>query len=111
MAESVRRNDSTFRWRSAPLVVNDVVVIGSYVMDIINHTMPAHKENQPGDVRGFNVRTGEQLWIFHTVPREGEPGNDTWLTPPNEDRASWASPAADEKLGYIYLPLSTPTSD
>ena len=114
------RTVETFRWRSAPLVVNDVVVIGSFVLDIINHTMPAHKENQPGDVRGFDVRTGEQLWIFHTVPREGEPGNDTWLTPPSEDRASWeytgntnmwASPAADEELGYVYLPLSTPTSD
>ncbi len=114
------RTVETFRWRSAPLVVNDVVVIGSFVMDIINHTMPARKENQPGDVRGFDVRTGEQLWISHTIPREGEPGNETWLTPPNEDRASWeytgntnmwASPAGDEELGYVYLPLSTPTSD
>ena len=114
------RTVESFGWRSAPLVVNDVVIVGSFVMDIINHTMPALKENQPGDVRGFDVRTGEQLWIFHTIPREAEPGNDTWLTPPNEDRASWeytgntnmwASPAADEELGYVYLPLSTPTSD
>ena len=114
------RTVETFRWRSAPVVVRDVVIIGSYVQDITSNTMPALKEMQPGDVRGFDVRTGEQLWIFHTIPREAEPGNDTWLTPPNEDRASWeytgntnmwASPAADEELGYVYLPLSTPTSD
>ena len=78
----------SFRWRSAPLVVNDVVVIGSAIGDIINATMPARKEMPPGDVRGFDVRTGEQLWIFHTIAREGEPGNETWLTGLNEDRAS-----------------------
>ena len=102
------RSVSEFVWRSAPLVVNDVVVVGSANTDFVNETMPARKEMAPGDVRGFNVRTGEQLWIFHTVPQEGEVGNDTWLTGPNEDRASWeytgntnmwAWPSADEELG------------
>ena len=110
----------SFRWRSAPIVVNDVIVVGSAINDITNHTMPALKEMPPGDVRGFDVRSGEQLWIFHTIAREGEPGNETWLTALTEDRASWeytgntnmwASPSADEELGYVYLPLSTPTSD
>ena len=114
------RTVESFRWRSAPVVVNDVVIIGSAIGDIISATMPALKEMPPGDVRGFDVRTGEQLWIFHTIAREGEPGNETWLTPPDEDRASWeysgntnmwASPSGDAELGYVYLPLSTPTSD
>ncbi|MCE2541114.1 MAG: pyrroloquinoline quinone-dependent dehydrogenase [Acidobacteria bacterium] len=114
------RTVDSFRWRSAPLVVNDVIVVGSLIGDITSHTMPALKEMPPGDVRGFDVRTGEQLWIFHTIPREGEPGNETWLSALNEDRASWeytgntnmgAAPAGDEELGYVYLPLSTPTSD
>ena len=114
------RTVEQFRWRSAPLVVNDIVVIGSMIGDIVSHTMPALKTMPPGDVRGFDVRTGEQRWIFHTIPREGEAGNDTWLTALSEDRASWeytgntnmwASPSADEELNYVYLPLSTPTSD
>ncbi len=114
------RRVETFRWRSAPIVVGDIVVVGSAIGDIVSHTMPALKTMPPGDVRGFDVRTGEQRWIFRTIPREGEPGNETWLTALNEDRASWeytgntnmwASPAADEELGYVYLPLSTPTSD
>ncbi len=114
------RTVESFGWRSAPIVANDVVIIGSAIGDIVSSTMPALKEMPPGDVRGFDVRTGEQLWIFHTIAREGEPGNETWLTPPDEDRASWeytgntnmwASPSADEELGYVYLPLSTPTSD
>ncbi len=110
----------SFRWRSAPLVVNDIVVVGSMIGDITNSTMAALKEMPPGDIRGFDVRTGEQRWIFHTIPKEGEPGNETWLSAINEDRASWeytgntnmwASPSADEELGYVYIPLSTPTSD
>ena len=114
------REVEQFRWRSAPLVVNDMVIIGSMIGDIVSNTMPALKTMPPGDVRGFDVRTGEQRWIFHTIPREGEAGNETWLTALNEDRASWeytgntnmwASPSADEELNYVYLPLSTPTSD
>ena len=114
------RRVESFRWQSAPLVVNDIIVVGSLIGDIVSHTMPALKEMPPGDVRGFDVRTGEQRWIFHTIPHEGEAGNETWLTALNEDRASWeytgntnmwASPSGDEELGYVYLPLSTPTSD
>ena len=114
------RTVTEFRWRSAPLVVNDVVIVGSAISDVTNDDMLARKEMPPGDVRGFDVRTGEQLWIFHTVPQEGEVGNETWLTRTDEDQASWeytgntnmwAWPSADEELGYVYLPLSTPTND
>ena len=114
------RTVTEFGWRSAPLVVNDVVIVGSAISDIINDEMLARKEMPPGDVRGFDVRTGEQLWIFHTVPQAGEVGNETWLTRTDEDQASWeytgntnmwAWPSADEELGYVYLPLSTPTND
>ena len=107
-------------WRSPPIVVNDVIVVGSNIRDISNATQPAMKASRPGYVRGFDVRTGEQLWTFHTIPREGEFGNETWLTNPDEDRPSWAYtgntnmwawPAGDEELGYVYLPLSTPTGD
>ena len=114
------RRVETFVWRSAPIVVRDIIVIGSAMTDIVSQGQPALKTMPPGDVRGFDVRTGEQRWIFHTIPQEGAFGNDTWLTAPNEDRASWeytgntnmwAWPSADEELGYVYLPLSTPTSD
>ena len=114
------REVDTFSWGSPPIVVNGVVIIGSAISDVTNNTMPAMKEMPPGDVRGFDARSGEQLWSFHTVPREGEPGNETWLTALNQDRASWeytgntnmwAWASADEELGYVYIPLSTPTND
>ena len=115
-----RGDVDSFTWRSAPQVVSGVVVIGSYINDFLSAVQPATKRAKPGDVRGYDVRTGELLWTFHTVPQEGEFGNETWGTDPNEDRPSWAytghtnmwgSPSGDEELGYVYLPLSTPTND
>ena len=109
-----------FYWNGAPLVVNDVIIVGSYVQDITTNQLPANKESPRGDVRGYDVRTGAQLWTFHTIPREGEFGVETWGIDPEGDRASWeysgntnmwAHPSGDEELGYVYLPLSTPTND
>ena len=114
------RDVDTFGWGSPPIVVADVVVIGSSIMDVVSPTMPALKRAAPGDVRGFDVRTGEQVWSFRTVPQEGEFGNETWLTAIDQDRPSWeysgntnmwAWASADAELGYVYLPLSTPTND
>ncbi len=109
-----------FYWNSAPVVVNDVVVVGSYVDDVTTNQRVANKEAPRGDVRGFDVRTGERLWTFHTIPRENEFGVETWGADPVDDRVSWeysgntnmwAHPTGDPELGTVYLPLSTPTND
>ena len=75
---------------------------------------PSSKTNVKGYIRGYDARTGKRLWIFHTVPRPGEFGHDTWL----EDSASytgntgvWAQMSADEELGLAYLPTELPTHD
>ena len=107
-------------WNSAPLVINDVIIVGSFVLDYTTNQQPATKQSARGDVRGYDVRTGEHLWTFHTIPREGEFGVETWGIDPQGDRASWeysgntnmwAAPSGDPELGYVYLPLSTPTND
>ncbi len=109
-----------FYWNAAPIIVNDVIIIGSYVEDITTNQRVANKESPRGDVRGFDVRTGERVWTFHTIPRENEFGVETWGIDPVDDRASWeysgntnmwAHPTGDEELGIVYLPLSTPTND
>ncbi|MYK88150.1 MAG: PQQ-binding-like beta-propeller repeat protein [Acidobacteria bacterium] len=109
-----------FYWNSAPVIVNDVVVIGSYVEDITTNQRIANKQSPRGDVRGFDVRTGEHLWTFHTIPLENEFGVETWGVDPVDDRVSWeysgntnmwAHPTGDPELGIVYLPLSTPTND
>jgi len=72
------------------------------------------REIPPGDVRGFDVRTGKLLWTFKTIPEAGEPGVETWEKDSWKEAGNanvWAPMSADEELGYVYLPVSTPTND
>src|SRR6202050_5786576 len=71
-----------------------------------------HRPSPPGDVRGFEVATGRLLWTFHTVAQGEEPGAETWEKDSWKQTGHtnvWAPISADEQLGYIYLPVSTPT--
>lgn len=94
---------------SAPMVVGDVVVVGSSIMD-----RPRKKQSPPGHVRGFDVRTGKRRWIFHSIPKKGEFGSDTWEDGSGEYSGNtnvWTLMSADPELGYVYLPFGTPTND
>ena len=53
------------------------------------------------------------MWIFHTVPRRGEFGSETWENGFVErlQRGVWAAMSADLELGYVYLPAETPATD
>jgi quinoprotein glucose dehydrogenase len=65
-------------------------------------------------VRGFDVRTGKRLWIFHTIPKKGELGYDTWLNGSAEytgNTGVWTQITVDEELGLVYLPVESPTND
>jgi quinoprotein glucose dehydrogenase len=96
---------------STPVVVKDVVIVGSAMkegMTVVTH------DNSKGQVRAFDVRTGKQLWTFHTIPRPGEFGNDTWLDnswETNGNTGVWTQISVDEELGLVYLPVESPTSD
>ena len=104
---------NTFAWNSPnPTVVKDVIVIGG------QPTGPGPGGGAPvslaGDIRGYDVRTGKQLWVFHTVPREGEPGTETWENESwrnNGKTKAWSAFSADEQLGYVYVPLSAANND
>ncbi|MYK09862.1 MAG: PQQ-binding-like beta-propeller repeat protein, partial [Acidobacteriia bacterium] len=67
-----------------PTIIGDVAVVGNQIQDgppgkDARRGGPNWKENWPvGDVRGYDIRTGKRLWTFHTIPQEGEFGNDTW---------------------------------
>ena len=97
---------------SAPTIAKGVVIIGAA------HTAgntPRIKSNVKGYVRGFDVKTGKRLWIFHTIPLKGEFGYDTWLKPGSAEAAgntgAWAQISADEELGLAYLGIELPTGD
>ena len=96
---------------ATPCVTKDVVIVGAA------HSQggwPRHHHNVVGYVRGFDVRTGNRLWIFHTIPKKGEFGYDTWLNGSAEQNGNtgmWAQVSADEELGLAYLPIEEPTGD
>lgn len=68
----------------------------------------------PGHVRAFDVRSGAQRWIFHTIPQPGEPGYETW--PPDAwltagGANSWAGMAVDAARGIVYIPTGSASPD
>src|SRR5262245_24653863 len=96
---------------STPTVVKDVVLIGSAMKE--GMTVKTHN-NTKGLARAFDVRTGKLLWTFHTIPKPGEEGNDTWLNNSwavNGNTGVWTQITVDEELGLVYLPVESPTSD
>jgi quinoprotein glucose dehydrogenase len=95
-----------------PIVVNDVVVVAG-TLDGAGDSGRLWRGVASEDVRGYDVRTGEHLWTFHAVPREGEFGTDTWGNESwreSGDLGSWCCLSADESLGYVYVPFTAPTA-
>jgi len=93
---------------SPAIVVNDVIIVGN---SSIHGYYPIRLRNLPSYVRGFDVRTGKQLWKFNLVPEPGEFGADTWKngskpgTPGLGKVDAWATYSADPELGLVYIPV------
>ena len=96
---------------STPTVAKNVVIVGAAHKTGGN---PKSRRNEKGYVRGYDVRTGKRLWIFHTIPQPGEFGNDTWEKDSwayTGNTGVWGQISADEELGLVYLPVELPTGD
>jgi quinoprotein glucose dehydrogenase len=96
---------------STPIVVKDVVIVGSSMRE--GQTVETHN-NTKGLVRAYDVRTGKKIWQFNTMPRPGEPGNETWEDGSwaiNGNAGVWTQFTVDADLGLVYLPVEDPTSD
>ena len=96
---------------SAPVVAGDTIIVGAAHR---SGGVPRSRRNVKGYVRGYDVKTGKRLWIFHTIPKPGEFGYDTW----EKDSADytgnggvWGQISVDEELGMVYLPVELPTGD
>jgi quinoprotein glucose dehydrogenase len=100
--------DGRFVLDTPPVVFRDVVITGG-----------TNGENAPsaglyGDIRGWDARTGRLLWSFHTVPRAGEPGVETWSGDSWRDRSgtnAWSHMTLDAERGLLFAPTGSPTSD
>jgi quinoprotein glucose dehydrogenase len=93
---------------SPAIVVNDVVIVGN---SSIHGYYPIRAHNIPGYIRGFDIRTGRQLWKFNLIPEPGEFGAETWENgskPGTEGvgkNDAWAPYSADAELGLVYIPV------
>jgi quinoprotein glucose dehydrogenase len=109
LKRSVRGDvDGRFMLISPPVVYQDVVITGG-----------SNGENEPsqglyGDIRGWDARTGALLWSFHTVPRSGEPGVETWEGESWKNRSgtnAWSYMTLDVDRGLVFAVTGSPTAD
>ncbi|NWG45220.1 MAG: PQQ-binding-like beta-propeller repeat protein [Alphaproteobacteria bacterium] len=113
-----RQNDRVpqqqFGFISPPTLCDGVIVIGAVVTfgsvdysEPLGYSVLTHPR---GDVRGFDAETGELRWVFHTIPRDGEFGNDTWKNESWRYTGKgnvWSMTSCDEDLGLVYLPVTS----
>ncbi|MEX1265705.1 MAG: hypothetical protein WEA08_02205 [Woeseia sp.] len=96
---------------SPPIVVNGVVVVGNSAEQGYNQS---RIENIPGDILGYDAKTGEFLWKFDVLPGPGEFGHETWENDAwkwTGDISSWAPLSADQERGLVYIPTNGATLD
>ena len=93
---------------SAPLVYQDLVITGSHIDDETGRKGPA------GDVRAWDIRTGKLVWTFHTVPRPGESGHETWAGDSWKDVGGgnvWSFFTLDAQRGILFMPVGSVNND
>ena len=96
---------------ATPLIAGNTIVVGAAHAAMGSQTATT---SAIGYVRGYDVKTGKRLWIFHTLPKKGEFGYETWLdgsAERNGNLGAWAQMSADLELGLVYVPTEMPGND
>ena len=94
-------------WNGVPLVFKNLVMLGATVGEV--------PDGPPGDTRAYDARDGKKLWEFHTVPRPGELGHETWLDDGWKNRSGtniwgWYM-TVDEQRNILYMPVAGPAAN
>jgi len=94
-------------WNGVPVVFKNLVMLGATVGEV--------PDGPPGDTRAYDARDGKKLWEFHTVPRAGEFGNDTWPNDGWKQRSGvniwgWYM-TVDEARNILYMPVGGPAAN
>ena len=99
--------DMVVGYGGTPTIYKNVIMVGASVNEV--------PVGPPGDSRAFDAVTGKKLWEFHTVPRPGEVGHETWIDEGWKERSgtnTWGfSETVDEARGIAYLPIAGPASN
>ncbi len=96
---------------TGPIVAKDVVIVGAAHR---GGAAPRSRTNAKGYIRGFDVKTGKRLWIFHTIPQPGEFGNETWENDSwsySGNTGMWGPFSVDEELETVFMPIELSTGD
>jgi quinoprotein glucose dehydrogenase len=91
----------------APAVFKNLIITGS-------HSQDSPSKGGKGDVRAWDAHTGKLVWTFHTVPRPGEAGHETWLNDGWQERSGanvWSTFTLDNQTGMLFLPLGSASYD
>jgi quinoprotein glucose dehydrogenase len=108
LKESIRGADGPFMHDSPPVLYRNILITGG-----------SNTEGEPslglyGDIRGWDARNGKLLWSFHTVPRPGEPGVETWEGESWKNRSgtnAWTYMTVDPERGLVFAATGSPTTD
>lgn len=109
LSEGLGRNikDLTYRYNTPGTVYKDLIIMGA----LNSERLPA----APGHIRAFDIRTGKQEWIFHTIPQPDEFGYDTWEDPTAYQfiggANNWAGMSVDEERGIVFVPTGSAAFD
>ena len=98
--------DRVYGATAAPVVFEDRVIVGV--------SLDEGYEGGPGDVRAFDIRSGKEAWRFHTVPRPGEFGHDTWAGESWRNRSgvnAWSGATVDVKRQLVFVGTGSPGYD
>jgi quinoprotein glucose dehydrogenase len=104
--------DATYSLLSAPTIYKNLIIIGAGTGEGAGGSNAG--TGPAGDTRAWDARTGKLVWTFHTVPRPGEFGYDTWLEGSAEKRSGvnvWGYTSLDVERGILYMPLGAPNND
>ncbi len=99
--------NSSFGLSSPPIVYKNVVITGAHVQE-------GPSVGSAGDTRAWDAHTGKLLWTFHSVPRPGETGSETWKGDDWKNRSGtnvWGLFTLDAERGILYMPFGEPTTD
>jgi quinoprotein glucose dehydrogenase len=92
---------------SPPIMYKNLIIIGG-------RTQEGPAQGPAGDVRAWDVHTGKLVWTFHSIPRKGEPGNETWEGDSWVKRSGvnvWGLMTVDTQRGIVYMPFGAPATD
>ncbi|MFP4094914.1 MAG: c-type cytochrome, partial [Cyclobacteriaceae bacterium] len=96
-----------YRYHAPGTIYEDLIIMGA----LNSERLPA----APGHIRAFNIRSGKQQWIFHTIPQPGQYGYESWEDPTAYQfmggANNWTGMTVDEARGIVYVPTGSAAFD